>query len=670
MNTRKSSKQYGRKVLALWSTLFCVLCRVPSFASPIPPDAIVQGVRVQDVSISPDGRYLAIVARQNGTAFVMIKDRQSTDAPTTVYEPTTQLGYLPRACHWAKAARLVCTLSVFPPTGRTSRYLDVKMIALNPDGSKRIILLEGDDTPWPLLPRVIDWQRQNPNEVLVANNWYQPAPFDGNIGMSSGAFLSRLNVQTNKISSAGAELPRGRYRKFVGDGNGSAILAVGTEGSVTPRTWTAAARTSTSAPWIQLSRLAPHLNDLRFEPVALVAGTTDGFMLMDHQGRTALWRVDLTNGRDPTLELWHEEFNVHDVLRDGDGGLMGVRLATSAAGPLYLDGRARELDALLRAKWPERRNEFLDATANLKEVVVRTWGDKNVPAYHVFSGGTDNPKLELVGSWAPEMARMSLVPSRSIMVSTDTGRRVFAQLTLPAALDEYKPPLVVLVSDWDEDGLVFDPLAQLLASRGYAVVRTQAASSSADESWELAPLVDWGGQVYADMLTVIRSLVADDRLDAGRTCLIGTGYGGYVAMLGNLRGDVQPACAIGINAVTDLASALASARSSGLRRGVEKPRPLDLLAKGVTPIRKQAASAHGATLLVHDTLIKEAKAFAAALSKANKNRKLTITDLIGDGFVTLSNREIVAFLAEHFPIADLSGERSLDARDLKVASVN
>jgi hypothetical protein len=392
--------------------LSCASFFTSVFASPIPPDAIVQGVRVQDVSISPDGRYLAIVAQQNGTAFVMVKDRTSTAVPMTVYEPTTQLPYLPRVCHWAKSARLVCTLSLLLPSGRMARHLDLKMIAINPDGSKPVVLLENDDIVWPVRPRVIDWQRQNQTEVLVANNWSYPEPFSGH-GKRSSAYLSKLNIETNKVSSAGAGLPRGNYRKFVGDGRGSAILAAGLEDGMAPKAWTAAARLSNSAPWIRLSRLAPHATGLSFEPVALAAGTTDAFMLLDHEGRIALWRVDLSDQRDPILELWHKEFNVHDVLRDGDGALMGVRLATSAAGPLYLNGQARKLDALLRAKWPDRRNEFLDATANLKEVVVRTWGDGSVPTYHVFSGGTESTKLDFVGSSAPEMAKLSLVPSRS-----------------------------------------------------------------------------------------------------------------------------------------------------------------------------------------------------------------------------------------------------------------
>ena len=108
MNTCRSSAGYTCVAWVICSMLSCAFSFASAFASPIPPDAIVQGVRVQDVSISPDGRYLAIVAQQNGTAFVMVKDRSSTAVPSTVYEPTTQLPYLPRACRWAKSARLVC----------------------------------------------------------------------------------------------------------------------------------------------------------------------------------------------------------------------------------------------------------------------------------------------------------------------------------------------------------------------------------------------------------------------------------------------------------------------------------------------------------------------------------------------------------------------------------
>src|SRR5688572_28499282 len=161
MNTCRPSDGHTCSTWVSCLMLSCAFFFASAFASPIPPDAIVQGVRVQDVSISPDGRYLAIVAQQNGTAFVMLKDRSSTAVPSTVYEPTTQLPYLPRVCRWAKSARLVCTLSLLLPSGRMPRYLDLKMIAINPDGSKPVVLLENDDTVWPVRPRVIDWQRQN-----------------------------------------------------------------------------------------------------------------------------------------------------------------------------------------------------------------------------------------------------------------------------------------------------------------------------------------------------------------------------------------------------------------------------------------------------------------------------------------------------------------------------
>jgi dipeptidyl aminopeptidase/acylaminoacyl peptidase len=635
-------------------SLSCLFLSGHAFASPIPPEAIVEGARIQDVSISPDGRYLAIVTRQKGTAIVMVKDRQSAGAAKPVYAPTQSLKFLPRNCHWAKAARLICRLSQFAPMGLMEYPVDLKMIAVNPDGTHLLLLLQQKSpTVWLSLPRVASWQRDNPTEVLISHNSFFYGPFDGSRITSNGAYLSRLDIETDKVHWLGAQLPQGRYDSFVSDGHGDAILATGVEDVLVPKAWTAAARVSKSAPWIRLTRLARHFDDMRFEPVALVDGTTDAFMLMDHNGHTALWRVDLSDTRDPVPELWHEGLNVDDVLREGDGAVLGVRLATTAAGPLYLNDRSRKLDALLRSKWPGRRNDFIDATVNLGEVVVRTWGEAEIPAYYVLSGDGENFKLELVGSAAPEMAKFPLAPTRSMRVPTEGGRQIYAQLTLPAAPDEKKPPpLVVVASNWNEDALLFDPLAQLLASRGYAVLRTRAESSSADQGPGLAPLIDWDGQVYADMLTVIRSVAAGKDVDGTRSCLVGAGYGGYVAMLGNLRGDLKPACAIGINAITDLARARIDTSGSTARKVIEKPRT----ANQPPPysIRKNAGSAHGTTLLISNTWLKDAQTYATALRKTKKPLSLVSTELAGDAFVAQVNTEISEFLDENLPIATIA----------------
>lgn len=614
-------------------------------------DSAVQGTRIQQVSISPDGRYLAIVARRDGSALVMVKDRHSTTDAKVVYVPSARRHYLPRSCHWAKAARLVCSLSVYAPMGGVDRFLDLQMIALNADGSHLITLLDDSENRRAVFAHVVDWQPQHANEIIVANRWGYATPFYALDGPSYGAQLSRLNLDNNRVRTAGPRLPSGRFSKFAGDEQAGSTLAVGMEDSSSPREWVAAGRTSWSKSWLRLSRLAPHFKDLRFEPVSIIRGTPDAYMLMDHQGRTALWRIDLTNQRDPVLELWHEEFNVHDTLRDGDGGLIGVRLSTTAIGPIYLHPRARELDLALRARWPHRRSEFIDATENLREVIVRTWGEAEVPAYHVLSGNSPDLKLDFIGSAAPKMTGAMLTPTLPITMKTDAGRRVYAQLTLPASHNQRQPALVVLVSDWDEDLVVFDPLAQMLASRGYAVLRTQPASTSADQSQEFAPLVDWGGEVHSDTQSLIRFISSAHQVDVSRTCLIGAGFGGYVALLGNMRGEPRPVCVVGINAVTDVESALDRTGANRARKTILLPKATNSRIARPTNVWADLETARGATLLVSNILIGESMRLSTALARAKKSQKLVVTKAAGDAFTIEVNTAILNFLEEQLQSA-------------------
>ena len=77
------------------------------YAAPISLDDWFRGPQIQDVSISFDGRYLAIIARDGDDAWVAVKDRSAGGAAKTIFATDPQQDIQPRRCEWVGAKRLV-----------------------------------------------------------------------------------------------------------------------------------------------------------------------------------------------------------------------------------------------------------------------------------------------------------------------------------------------------------------------------------------------------------------------------------------------------------------------------------------------------------------------------------------------------------------------------------
>ena len=154
--------------------------------------------------------------------------------------------------------------------------------------------------------------------------------------------VSKLNVRTGILRPF--VRPQDPLNYFMHDGAGNVLYAAGVPATIwRDKEVQFFARASNNDAWKPLKKLIPFANNPHIRPGLVIPGEKAAYTIFDHEGRTALYKIDLTDQRDPELLYWHEQRDVGSYIYDGAGRLLGVSFETSVLGPQYIDptdGRA------------------------------------------------------------------------------------------------------------------------------------------------------------------------------------------------------------------------------------------------------------------------------------------------------------------------------------------
>src|SRR5688572_9912364 len=147
-------------------------------AEPISLDAWFQGPRLGDVTLSGDGKYLAMIVEDGGRSYVAVKNRTTRDParPVIVTDPNQEVH--PRQCGWTGPSRLVCRLTGYTAKRGDGKFVS-RLMAVDADGANSRLLL--NDEPTVMMRhayyeartladrlRVIDWNAGDGESMLVS----------------------------------------------------------------------------------------------------------------------------------------------------------------------------------------------------------------------------------------------------------------------------------------------------------------------------------------------------------------------------------------------------------------------------------------------------------------------------------------------------------------------
>ncbi|HOD19601.1 MAG TPA: S9 family peptidase [Candidatus Fermentibacter daniensis] len=135
----------------------------------------------------------------------------------------------------------------------------------------------------------------------------------------------------------------------------------------------------------------------------------------------------------------------------------------------------------------------------------------------------------------PALEDYELAEVRPLLIPARDGLMLPSYLTLPAGVDTTGLPTVLFVhgGPWARDHYGYDPITQLLANRGFAVLQVNFRGSSGfGRDFLNAANREWGGAMQDDITDAAMWAVEQGYADPGRLVIAGASYGGYATLAG------------------------------------------------------------------------------------------------------------------------------------------
>lgn len=232
--------------------------------------------------------------------------------------------------------------------------------------------------------------------------------------------------------------------------------------------------------------------------------------------------------------------------------LLGVRYVTDAPRVQWFDRasalRQRDVDRLL----PDTVNVLVDISLDGKRLLWFAFSDQDPGTYYLAD--------ETKHTFSALAARMSwikpakMAPMLAIHYQARDGLLVHGFLTVPVGHQPKGLPMVVMPhgGPWVRDVWGYDPLVQLLANRGYAVLQMNYRGSPGygEELYQNARR-QIGGKIQDDIEDATRWAIAAGIADPKRLAIFGASYGGYSTLFALGHNPDLYRCGISLAGVTD-----------------------------------------------------------------------------------------------------------------------
>ncbi|HEX7965499.1 MAG TPA: prolyl oligopeptidase family serine peptidase [Gammaproteobacteria bacterium] len=514
--------------------LTCALLALPAAAFAgdlVPVSDFFRPYAFNDARQSPDGRLAAAVNRTDAAhQYVSVIDL-ATGARSEV------VGAAGAEEHFDELQWVSDDTAVFTDhLGKGSHMVAVQW--RGQDGKPRI-------TPWPEGVTFADPQQMDDRSMLVG---YGDSLYEVDINGDP----RQLEQQENRR----VKLPGGTV-KYLQSGNGRYRIAVTQHADGGHSYWWKAPVSD----WIEFKRAG---KDETFNPVTLA---DDGRTLtvvsdLDRDTR-ALFLYDVAGGgftrtllADPERDVTYFRF---------DWSTRSVTAAGWDAGgsPHYevLDPAARDAMPALAATFPGMNVAPVNLSRDRKHMLLFVNSDRDPGGYYAFDLSTG--KAGLLGKLMPWLDAARFTPVQASVLHTDDGLALDYFLAVPAQGTGPFPLVVVPhggpIGVFDTHG--FDSETQLLASRGYAVLKVNyRGSGGSGGRLREAGKHQWGRKIEDDIEATVHAALKDPRLDAERVCIVGASYGGYSALMSVIRDPALFKCAASYAGVTDLTLMYANTR--------------------------------------------------------------------------------------------------------------
>lgn len=608
-------------------------------ASPLVPRAVLFGhPDRRDPQISPDGRWLAYLAPDEGVLNLWVGGLDGAPGPRPVTHDRGRGVAAYGFCH----------------DDRTVVYVQ----DVDGDENWRVYLLDLDTgasrcvTPHARVQaQILRHNRWHPTTMLLGLNADRPQLHD----------VYRLDVRTGAVELVERN-PGFASWIFDSDLRVRGGVSVTEDGGVTIRL-----REPGSDEFVPWRTIPP--GDV---PGTDVLGfTRDGktLLLLSSVGANTarLVAVDLASGSERVIAE-DPRFDVGGVTLDPETlEPQAVTFAKDRNEWVWLDPEFGAVVDRLRASLDVDGEIAIDRT----ERTDRTWLVPVMPSdgpLRYYAHNRDTGELQCLFTHKPELARYRLATMQPFHFAARDGLDVHGYLSFPPEVDDRDLPAVVNVhgGPWARDTWGYHPEAQWLANRGYVCIQVNYRGSTGyGKAFCGEGDKEWGRRMQDDLVDAVSFCVARGWVDPGRVAIMGTSYGGYAALAAAAFTNGVFRCAVDLCGPSNLLTLLEAIPPywkpmiAFMHARVGDPRTERDMLWARSPL-SQVDAVDIPLLIGHgrnDPRVRqdEAEQIVAALRAKGLPHEYLVFDDEGHGLVRPENRERFYAAAERFLAAHLGG---------------
>jgi dipeptidyl aminopeptidase/acylaminoacyl peptidase len=193
------------------------------------------------------------------------------------------------------------------------------------------------------------------------------------------------------------------------------------------------------------------------------------------------------------------------------------------------------------------------STMDMSELTLKVISDKNPGSFYTFS--TKTKKLTEVMKTKPWLESEFLGTTEAFSLKARDGVEVYGYLTLPKGKESNLPMVVIPHGGphGPRDYWTYDDDVQLLASRGYAVLKVNFRGSGGyGLDFQSKGYRNWGSKIMDDITDSVLWAVSNGIADKDRLCIYGGSFGGYASLMSVVKEPDLYKCAIGYVGIYDL----------------------------------------------------------------------------------------------------------------------
>jgi dipeptidyl aminopeptidase/acylaminoacyl peptidase len=545
---------------SLAAVIFCALIFAASSSHAIERLPIEDFSRQPDVSrlrLSPDGKSYAYLREHLGVMRLHIGE---TEGSKLIRLDIGEAGLANDArkevadFQWAGADRLLLSTTVWD--------MNYGVMAVNRDGSQRKPIsgyedeIAGDNNPKISAREVIHRFHDKAQRVLMLERHIWSA--------GSRDHPDVLTVDTRSGLSSTLVKNPGKVTGWAADHNGVVRLGILNDGDLSGAIY----RENDQVPWRTILPLKDRRGELY--TVGFDSGRQQIFVTaLTPEKRWTVFPLDPTTGEmgeplfaDPEYDILPVRFVpsvdgvplAAPIFSQKKDRLLGMRYVTDAARVKWFDPEFSKQQKAIDRALPNTVNLLVDISLDGKKMLWFGFADQNPGEYYL----ADSEKRSLVllaprMSWIKpaQMAQMLAIKYRA-----RDGLLIRGFLTMPVGYQPKAQPLPMIVvphgGPWVRDVWGFDPLVQLLANRGYAVLQMNYRGSPGygEELFQSARR-EIGGKIQHDIEDATRWAIAEGVADPKRIAIVGHSYGGYSALFALGKNPDLYRCGVSLAGVTD-----------------------------------------------------------------------------------------------------------------------